>query len=60
MVITMIIYALFTGLSGVAQSWQQLAVMQAIAGFGIGGEWSAGAALIAESWPEKSRARAIR
>jgi MFS family permease len=60
MVITMIIYALFTGLSGVAQSWQQLAVMQAIAGFGIGGEWSAGAALVAESWPEKSRARAMQ
>jgi MFS family permease len=60
MVITIIIYALFTGLSGLAQSWQQLAVMQAIAGFGIGGEWSAGAALIAESWPEKHRARAMQ
>jgi MFS family permease len=60
MVITIIIYALFTGLSGLAQSWQQLAIMQAIAGFGIGGEWSAGAALIAESWPEKHRARAMQ
>ena len=27
-------------------------------GLGIGGEWAAGAALIAESWPEKSRAKA--
>jgi MFS family permease len=60
MVITIIIYAVFTGLSGLAQSWQQLAIMQAIAGFGIGGEWSAGAALIAESWPEKHRARAMQ
>src|SRR5258708_7357284 len=60
MVITIIIYASFTGLSGLAQSWQQLAVLQAIAGFGIGGEWAAGAALIAETWPEKSRARALQ
>jgi MFS family permease len=28
--------------------------------FGIGGEWAAGAALIAETWPEKSRARAMQ
>jgi MFS family permease len=60
MVITIIIYASFTGLSGLAQSWQQLAALQAIAGFGIGGEWAAGAALIAETWPEKSRARAMQ
>lgn len=60
MVITIILYASFTGLSGLAQSWQQLAVLQAIAGFGIGGEWAAGAALIAETWPEKHRARAMQ
>jgi len=60
MVLTIIIYATFTGLSGLAQSWQQLAALQAIAGFGIGGEWAAGAALIAETWPEKSRARAMQ
>lgn len=60
MVITIVIYAVFTGLSGLAQTWQQLAILQAIAGFGIGGEWSAGAALLAESWPEKHRARAMQ
>jgi MFS family permease len=60
MVITILIYSIFTGLSGLAQSWTQLALFQAIAGFGIGGEWGAGAALIAESWPEKSRARAMQ
>lgn len=60
MVITILIYSIFTGLSGLAQSWTQLAVLQAIAGFGIGGEWAAGAALIAETWPEKSRARAMQ
>ena len=60
MVITIVIYAVFTGLSGLAQSWIQLAALQAIAGFGIGGEWAAGASLIAESWPEKHRARAMQ
>ena len=60
MVLTILIYAVFTGLSGLAQSWVQLAILQAIAGFGIGGEWAAGAALLAESWPEKQRARAMQ
>lgn len=60
MIITIIIYATFTGLSGLAQSWTQLAVLQGIAGFGIGGEWAAGAALLAETWPEKHRARAMQ
>jgi MFS family permease len=60
MVITIVIYAAFTGLSGLAQDWMQLAALQAVAGFGIGGEWAAGASLIAESWPEKHRARAMQ
>jgi MFS family permease len=60
MVITIVIYALFTGLSGLAQNWGQLAALQAIAGFGIGGEWAAGASLVAESWPERHRARAMQ
>jgi MFS family permease len=59
MVITIVIYAVFTGLSGLAQDWIQLAALQAIAGFGIGGEWAAGASLVAESWPEKHRAWAM-
>ena len=60
MVITIVIYSIFTGLSGFAQNWGQLAALQAIAGFGIGGEWAAGAALIAETWPERHRARAMQ
>jgi MFS family permease len=33
--------------------------LQAVAGIGIGGEWAAGAALVAETWPEQSRPRAL-
>ncbi len=60
MVITILIYAGFTGLSGLARTWPELAALQALAGFGIGGEWAAGAALVAESWPERHRARIMQ
>jgi MFS family permease len=58
MAITILIYASFTGLCGIAGSWQELAFYRFLTGIGIGGEWAAGAALIAESWPAKSRAKA--
>ena len=58
MAITILVYAGFTGLCGIAGSWQELALYRFLTGIGIGGEWAAGAALIAESWPEKSRAKA--
>lgn len=58
MAITILIYAGFTGLCSIANSWQELAFYRFMTGLGIGGEWSAGAALIAETWPERSRAKA--
>jgi MFS family permease len=58
MALTILIYAGFTGLCAIAESWQELAFYRFMTGVGIGGEWSAGAALIAESWPAKSRAKA--
>ncbi len=58
MALTIIVYAGFTGLCATAGSWQELAFYRFMTGLGIGGEWSAGAALIAESWPAKSRAKA--
>ena len=58
MAITILIYATFTGLCGIAGSWWELAIFRFLTGLGIGGEWAAGAALIAESWPAQSRAKA--
>jgi MFS family permease len=46
-------------LSGLAQTWWQLLILQALAGAGIGGEWAAGTALVAETWPERTRSRAL-
>src|ERR1700722_911606 len=57
---TIFIYAFFTLLSAFARTWPELAITQALAGFGIGGEWAAGAALVAETWPERHRARAMQ
>jgi len=59
MMITVVIYSVFTGLSALAQTWWDLLILQALAGAGIGGEWAAGAALVAETWPERTRQRAL-
>ena len=59
MVLTILIYALFTGLSGVAQTWQQLAVFRFLAALGVGGEWAAGASIVAEVFPQRSRPMAL-
>ena len=56
--ITILIYSLFTGLSAAAHSWWELAAFRFITGLGLGGEWAAGAALVAEVWPDRLRAKA--
>lgn len=56
---TMIWYGLGTAACGFAQSYEQLLIIRAITGIGIGGEWGIGATLVAEYWPDKLRARAI-
>jgi MFS family permease len=60
MIATILIYSIFTGLSGFAQNWWQLAALQALAGIGIGGEWAAGAALVAETSTIKARGRTLQ
>ncbi len=58
LVFTILIYAVFTGLAALSQTWWQLALFRFLTALGIGGEWAAGAALVAEVWPEEKRARA--
>lgn len=57
--LTILMYALFTGLSGLAQTWEQFAALRFLTGLGVGGEFAAGAALVAESFPSYSRATAL-
>jgi MFS family permease len=58
LVFSILIYALFTGLAALSQTWWQLALFRFITALGIGGEWAAGAALVAEVWPEDKRTKA--
>jgi MFS family permease len=58
LVITILIYALFTGAAALSNTWWQLASFRFLTALGIGGEWAAGAALVAEVWPEEKRAKA--
>ena len=58
MALTILIYSVFTGLTGLAQTPMQLLVLRFIAALGIGGEWGAGASMIAEVFPKASRALA--
>ena len=53
--LTILTYALFTGLSFFAQTWWQLLIFRFLAALGIGGEWAVGAALISETWPRRWR-----
>src|SRR6185503_19721837 len=59
MIITILIYAVFTGLSGLVHSWQLYAAARFFTGLGVGGEWAAGAALVAETFPQRSRPMAL-
>ncbi len=58
LIFTILIYAAFTGLAALSATWWQLALYRFVTALGIGGEWAAGAALVAEVWPEDRRARA--
>lgn len=53
--LTVLTYAAFTGLSFFAHAWWQLMIFRFLAALGIGGEWSVGASLLAETWPKNWR-----
>ncbi len=55
LVLTILTYACFTGLSSLAQTWWQLMLFRFLGALGIGGEWAVGAALLVETWPRAWR-----
>src|ERR1039458_4267376 len=59
MMLTILVYSICTGLTGLVLSWPQLAVFRFLAGLGMGGEWATGATLMAESWPTRARAKGL-
>jgi MFS family permease len=59
LIISILVYCLCTGLCGLVQTATQLAICRMVLGFGMGGEWAAGAALVAETWPDEHRGKAL-
>jgi MFS family permease len=56
---SVLIYSIFTAACGLAQTVGQLAVFRILLGFGMGGEWASGAALVSETWSAGSRGKAL-
>jgi len=52
-------YSIFTGACGLSQNIVQLGLFRVFLGLGMGGEWASGAALVAETWPDEHRGKAI-
>ena len=59
MIVSILLYALFTGLAGWAHNWPELAVCRFLTGLGIGGELVSISTFLTEVWPTRSRAVAI-
>ena len=57
--LTILWFAGFTFLCAFAQSFPQLLVLKALQGFGFGGEWAAGAVLMAETIRTDNRGKAM-
>ncbi|HLW81073.1 MAG TPA: MFS transporter [Candidatus Acidoferrales bacterium] len=56
---SIVIYSVATAACGFASTVAMLAVFRVILGLGMGGEWTAGAALVAETWRAEHRGKAL-
>lgn len=59
MIGSVLVYSIFTAACGLAQSIWQLGVFRFLLGLGMGGEWTSGAAMVSETWPDQHRGKAI-
>ena len=57
--LTVLWFAFFTFLCGLAQNYEQLLIARTLMGFGFGGEWTAGAVLIGEVIRARDRGKAV-
>jgi len=56
---SVLVYSIFTGLSGLSQQWYDFCIYRFLMGCGIGGAFATAATLIAETLPTHSRAFAL-
>jgi MFS family permease len=59
LMISILGYCAFTGLTAFSQSITMLIVLRFLTGIFLGTEWSTGTALVAETWPTSARAKAL-
>ncbi len=56
---TVLLYSFASAGTATSNGFVSLLLWRALIGLGLGGEWSTGALLVAESWPAKDRGKAI-
>jgi MFS family permease len=59
LMLSILTYSICSFASGLSTTVLMLAVFRFVLGLGMGGEWNTGAALVAETWPDELRAKAI-
>jgi MFS family permease len=59
LMLSILTYSICSFASGLSTTVLMLAVFRFILGLGMGGEWNTGATLVAETWPDEYRAKAI-
>ena len=59
LIFTILAYSLASGGTAFSTGLWSLIFWRALVGLGLGGEWSAGATLVSESWPAQNRGKAI-
>jgi MFS family permease len=57
--ISIVVYSLATAGLSTSQSLWQLIAWRTLVGLGMGGEWSCGSVLVAETWPAEHRGKAM-
>ena len=59
MMLTILIYSIFTGLSAFSIGFWDFALYRFLTGLGVGGEFAVGVALVAEVFPDRARPHAL-
>ncbi len=59
MLVTILVYSIFTGLSAFSFGFADFALYRFLTGLGVGGEFAVGVALVAEVMPDRSRPFAL-
>jgi predicted MFS family arabinose efflux permease len=49
------LYAVFSGFTALATGFWSMVALRFLTGIALGSEWGTGAALVAETWPERAR-----